>query len=67
MTAVKQSKIIKTLLWSVQDQENTDEYRGITSKMCVLCAEMLQSCLTLQIMDCSPPGSSFQLIFRAEY
>ena len=35
--------------------------------MCVLCAKMLQSCLTLQVMDYSPPGSSFQWIFQAEY
>ena len=35
--------------------------------MCVLCAKMLQSHLTLRVMDCSPLGSSFQWIFQAEY
>ena len=35
--------------------------------MCVLCAKMLQSRLTLQVVECSPPGSSFQWIFQAEY
>ena len=35
--------------------------------MCVLCVKMLQSCLTLRVMDCSPPGSSFQWFFHAEY
>ena len=35
--------------------------------MCEVCAKMLQSCLTLQVMDCSPPGSSFQWIFQGEY
>ena len=37
------------------------------SKMCVLCVKMLQSRLTLWVMDCSPPGSSFPWIFQAEY
>ena len=35
--------------------------------MCVLCAKMLQSRLTLQVVECSPPGSSFPWIFQAEY
>ena len=35
--------------------------------MCVLCAKMLQSRLTLQAVECSPPGSSFPWIFQAEY
>ena len=33
--------------------------------MCVLCGKLLQLCLTLRVMDCSPPGSSVQWILQA--